>query len=571
MDGASGAVDAPPGAGADPSDAKNTSSTASSAKSKPKSVVLCYGLKRGGLNKLEDPAEATAEEEKDAETLKYMTQPDFSNRRRPIFRLEQGVVWPSTKRFLEYRGWREWDPRDGQNAWNVYWRETRVNGFLCRHTIKSQRLNKFRGTNGVTLKDQLAVRVREMREQFGSIASFHPMSWVLPEERAELEKHCAGGSAGVLICKPARLSRGRNIFLFREIDELDRALSSATSQDTKGGAADAKSALTTTAAATGRLGTYKSQTTGEETEVDMWVVQEYLAKPYLISGYKFDLRLYVLVTSVWPLRAFIYKRGLCRFATAPFDLSAAKLDPFAHLTNSSINKHSSTLHADKGDVGGGCKWRLKRLLEYLASRGADTEKLWQQIKEIVLLTLLPMVGNVHDDPCAFEYFGFDVMMDESLRPYVIEVNSGPAMSMEMPQDKVVKVPLVNDIFNLLCLDALPYESQEPFECYQSRTRRRPKPSRKTDAEEKDKGASDGKWRTGLHMDKIGDFDPVFPTTEAQQKASTELCEGRAPPVHSDDRRRPKKAPPLATQSMVQAFNRAVIDSIKAGYKGKSPW
>jgi len=51
-----------------------------------------------------------------------------------------------------------------------------------------------------------------------------------------------------------------------------------------------------------------------------YVVQKYLQNPALIEGYKFDLRIYVLVTSmIEPMQIMIFKDGLVRLASEPYD------------------------------------------------------------------------------------------------------------------------------------------------------------------------------------------------------------------------------------------------------------
>lgn len=63
-------------------------------------------------------------------------------------------------------------------------------------------------------------------------------------------------------------------------------------------------------------------------------------KPFLIDGFKFDLRIYVLVNGISPLRVYVYKDGLARFATVKYQSPVpSNLNNLCmHLTNYAINK-----------------------------------------------------------------------------------------------------------------------------------------------------------------------------------------------------------------------------------------
>lgn len=74
-----------------------------------------------------------------------------------------------------------------------------------------------------------------------------------------------------------------------------------------------------------------------------WVVQDYLANPHIIEELKYDLRIYVMLYGLNPLRIFIHEQGLARFATEPYEKPRnGNMDNmFVHLTNYAINKMNS--------------------------------------------------------------------------------------------------------------------------------------------------------------------------------------------------------------------------------------
>jgi tubulin polyglutamylase TTLL5 len=100
------------------------------------------------------------------------------------------------------------------------------------------------------------------------------------------------------------------------------------------------------------------------------VMQRYLKDPLLLNGFKFDMRIYVLVTSVNPLEVFIYKDGFGRFSTVPYNLDPSdKSNKYIHLTNVSINKYNlkNVDHTNDDKIEGGTKVSLDTLKQRIES------------------------------------------------------------------------------------------------------------------------------------------------------------------------------------------------------------
>ena len=161
------------------------------------------------------------------------------------------------------------------------------------------------------------------------------------------------------------------------------------------------------------------------------VVQRYIAKPHLINDTKYDLRIYVLMTSLCPLRLYLYEEGLVRFASNKYSPDSNQLsDVFMHLTNYSINKNSCTYTPNEdSESRQGHKWTLNSLWQHFAENGIDSKPVWERIKDLVVKTvisaentMLPLGrSNLNSQYCGYELFGFDVLLDADLKPWLIEV------------------------------------------------------------------------------------------------------------------------------------------------------
>ncbi|XP_047482894.1 probable tubulin polyglutamylase TTLL2 [Penaeus chinensis] len=346
------------------------------------------------------------------------------------------------------RGWRAWEgPVEvdewggGGPTWHVWWRHGFPPG-VYRRLKPHQVVNHIPRANGLCKKDSLARSLQKMKHVFGSIFDFFPATYLLPCEYTKLvaeytrlmyhnkaeggtKAQVAGASTGGLgsgaglsagqnasdpaaqniwICKPIGSSQGRGISIFQDLHELSYASSA--------------------------------------------VVQRYIGNPLLVGGYKCDVRLYVLVTSFLPLTVYVYTEGIVRFGTEKYSLAALD-NLFSHLTNTSLNKLAPGYRTEKERVGSGCKWTVGELRRYLAGSGQKDWLLWQRVGILVSLTLISQVGHVPHHHNCFELYGFDILVDDSLTPSLLEVNRCPSLSYDCDVDRVVKKPMLHHMFDLL--------------------------------------------------------------------------------------------------------------------------
>ena len=128
---------------------------------------------------------------------------------------------------------------------------------------------------------------------------------------------------------------------------------------------------------------------------DSVCLQRYIANPFLLSNcLKFDIRVYVLVTSWDPIRIYMYKDGLVKFCVNKYSMNPEGINDLrTHVTNPEVNKKGGQYKsAEDPDSVNGHKWRLEKLWESLAEDervGKEgVERLWKRIGDIVIRTLL---------------------------------------------------------------------------------------------------------------------------------------------------------------------------------------
>ncbi|TKC50577.1 hypothetical protein EI555_011510, partial [Monodon monoceros] len=327
---------------------------------------------------------------------------------------QQGKKKRKKKRAAQQYGLREGGENDD---WTLYWTDYSVSLGRVMEIKSYQKINHFPGMTEICRKDLLARNMSRMLKIFPRDFHFFPRTWCLPADWGDLQNYSRSRKNKVYICKPDSGCQGRGIFITRTVKEIKP---------------------------------------GEN-----MICQLYISKPFIIDGFKFDLRIYVLMTSCDPLRIFVYNEGLARFATTSYSRPCPdNLDDICmHLTNYSINKHSSNFLRD---AHSGSKRKLSTFNVYMESHGYNVGQIWRDIEDIIIKTLIsahPIIKhNYHTcfrnhtlTSACFEILGFDILLDHKLKPWLLEVNHSPSFSTDSWLDKEVKDSLLYDTLVLINL------------------------------------------------------------------------------------------------------------------------
>ena len=237
--------------------------------------------------------------------------------------------------------------------------------------------------------------------RFMEIANMHSVKERTPA------KHCA---KNMWLIKPAALNQGKGIEVCRTIKEITKSFRNKPLNS-------------------------------------LWIIQKYIEKPLLFKGRKFDIRMWALATAKHEL--FYYKNGYLRTSSSEYDPEAT--DNYIHLTNNCLQKYGDNygMH-EKGNT-----LSFQAFQEYL-----DTEfpqyklnferHFLQRMIDLMIDTYLSSKKIIHKGKrkTVFELFGYDFLIDEDFRVWLIEVNTNPYLGVPNEYIEGVLPEMLDDMLEI---------------------------------------------------------------------------------------------------------------------------
>lgn len=260
-------------------------------------------------------------------------------------------------------------------------------------------INRIPHSNVLCKKNLLSINIKRAKEFFPELYCFYPNTFIIPSERKNFLEVLKNSEREYLI-KPSSGSFGRGIRIINH-DSLIFTLN-------------------------------------EEA-----VAQEYV-KSFLLNDTKFDLRIFVLVSSVNPLKIYIFRDGVARFCS----LKSKCNSKYSRITNVALNRNANGSNVKDTSV------LISNVFSKMEKEGINTNEIWNKIDDIVVLTIISSYKYLLEGDkekqynYCFQIFGFDILLDEKLNPYLLEVNYRPSLDYYTGFEKRMKVEMIRDAIRI---------------------------------------------------------------------------------------------------------------------------
>lgn len=176
-----------------------------------------------------------------------------------------------------------------------------------------------------------------------------------------------------------------------------------------------------------------------------YIVQSYINNPFLYNNRKFDIRHYMMITSVnGILKGYWYQDGYIRTSSEIFDIEDIN-NKYIHLTNDAIQKHGD----DYGKYEAGNKVSYTEFQRYLdsahpAKKYSFEKSILPQMRKLAYDAIRANFLNMDSKKKLnnFEIYGMDFMIDSNFKPWLIEINANPCLEMSCPLLSRIIPPLI---------------------------------------------------------------------------------------------------------------------------------
>ena len=321
---------------------------------------------------------------------------------------------------------------------DLLWMRTRYHSWYTRLRTH-QAINHLPGEGVLTRKDNLTACLHALGAAQPDAAfshrDFYQPSFRLNDasERAAFiaQLPAEDHPENVWILKPATLSRGIGIRIGWRLDWLREALAAGK----------------------------PVQFLHEGRPAD-YIAQRYIRNVLLLNGRKSELRIYWLIACLDPLLVLMYHEGTARLTTRDYKPDDYD-DPLIHITNTFQQKKHGGVTADSE-----LKWDFPRLQDYLVREKSAApdfvpNTLLPRLRDMLAYVVRAGETELRRTPPSghfFCLFGADVILDDTLTPWLTEIQKGPGLSYDDPVKARVIPPMLQGAVRIV-LDVIERKKQ----------------------------------------------------------------------------------------------------------------